>query len=517
MYSKLLKHLKPLSAEEDINFKDHFISTKYTNRILTDESDIIFGTKGSGKTALSITITKFNKNKFLTSSIFNLSTLSFHRLLDNLNKLKKNVNEDINIVSRIAWKNALLNQSILAFSKWTANKELVKKIYKVFNEDGFIKNNEDILNSDSKVNSIIDYIFKKFENFSFKNSNEDFTATHQSDIINKFPLNEKTYEILNEIINEVTKTKKKVLISVDGLDSIAEHSFESRNVIFTGLIDAIHQLRIDTRINKAFIFKAFLPQELTVDAKVRIWDSDKHLNNTHYINWDKPSLQSFIKQRFKLESKTGKDDFDDLWLEFMPEKIINPVYNVEENSFDYILRHTLYRPRQLQNHIFIIMQRWIEQTGGKNKIQPSFIPKIINTNNVLLAEQVAAQQLSKIYPNIVSFLKSWNKSSTTIRAIDFRDRISRFCNSNFEIVNKYFNEFYFFGIFGIEVDNLKPDYLSKTKKFHFSFVNDRIISSIHSFVEDDDLIAFSPMFRKFCGLKRKNGYIIDPVNYDDDA
>ena len=82
-------------------------------------------------------------------------------------------------------------------------------------------------------------------------------------------------------------------------------------------------------------------RKLTIDAKIKIWDSDKHLHNTHYINWDKEALKEFIKQRFKIRSKLNNGSFEEVWLEFMPEKIINPVYNVEEESFDYILRHTL--------------------------------------------------------------------------------------------------------------------------------------------------------------------------------
>lgn len=517
MYNELAKHLKPLSAEEDSNFRDHFISTKYSNRILTDESDIIFGTKGSGKTALSITLTDFHKDIFLTTLVFNLNTLSFHRLLNNLNKLKDNVNEDINIVSRIAWKNALLNQSILAASKCIDDADLKHKIVSILNEDGFIKNDEDILDSDAKVTSVLENLFNQIKDALFTHSPISTLASQQANVINKFPLNQKTSDILDELISTIKSTGKKILVSVDGLDSIADHSFESRNVIFTGLIDAIYHLRINKKLNEAFIFKAFLPQELTIDAKIKIWDSDKHLHNTHYINWDKSALKEFIKRRFVLKSKLTNGSFQEAWLEFMPEKIINPVYNVEEYSFDYILRHTLYRPRQLQNHIYVILQRWIETTGGHTKIQPSFIPKIISENNVILAEQVAGQQLSKIYPNFIQFLKSWNKSSTSVNAGVFRDRISRYFGSDYKIVNQLFDEFYIFGIFGIAIDDERPDFLKKSKKFHYSYVNDRIISSIHDTVNESDLIAFAPMFRKYCGLKRKNGYLLDPVNYDDYA
>lgn len=515
MYKDLALHFKPLSAEEDRNFGDHFVSTKYSHRISTAESDIIFGTKGSGKTALSITLSEFHKPEFLNTLIFDLDTLSFNRLLNNLTKLKDNVNEDISTVSRIAWKNALLNQSLLATIEKIEDDILKDKIINILNHDGFIRNGKDILDSDEKINSVLENLFTKIKNAVFQNDPINSLTAAQSNTINKFPLNPDTSEVLNQLIDFIIDKNKKVLICVDGLDSISDHSFDSRNAIFTGLIDAIYHLRLDERISKAFIFKAFLPQELTIDAKIKIWDSDKHLHNTHYINWDSASLKEFISQRFKLKSKTGKDSFEDIWEEFMPEKIKNPVYNVEENAFEYILRHTLYRPRQLQNHIYIIIQRWIEQTGGESKIHPNFIPKTISENNVILAEQVAGQQLTKIYPNLIPFLKSWNKSSTSIEVGSFKERLGKYFKDDFDTINKLFDEFYIFGLFGIAIDDSVPDYIKKSKKFHFSFVNDRLITSIHDTVDDNDIIAFAPIFRKFCGLKRNNGFLIEPVNYDD--
>ena len=81
------------------------------------------------------------------------------------------------------------------------------------------------------------------------------------------------------------------------------------------------------------------------------------------------------------------------------------------------------------------------------------------------------------------------------------------------ILNNFWTKI--FGIFGIALDKKNHDFRTKTKDFHFSFVNDSIVTSIYSTVEDDDLIAFSPMFREYCGLQRQNKYIISPVKQNE--
>ena len=253
MYTKILNHLRDLSAEEDSNFSRHFISTRYNKRILSDHSDIIFGTKGTGKTALSIALTEFDKDNFLNTYILDLNTLSFQRLLNNLKELEEMINEDINIISRIAWKNTLLNAAILSLSEKLNNDEDLKfKIISILNEDGFIQNSSDRKDSDEKVNSILENLFSKITNAIFVKKGISNLSSSQVNAINKFPLNEKTSKILNTIIEKVFSTGKKILVTIDGLDSISDHSFESRNVIFTGLIDAIYHLRIDKNIKKAF-------------------------------------------------------------------------------------------------------------------------------------------------------------------------------------------------------------------------------------------------------------------------
>ncbi|HAK79815.1 MAG TPA: hypothetical protein DCM71_23630, partial [Runella sp.] len=224
----------------------------------------------------------------------------------------------------------------------------------------------------------------------------------------------------------------------------------------------------------------------------------------------------FIEKRFAPFSRKKYSKFVDVWTEFMPEKIINPVHGVDEFTFDYILRHTLYRPRQILNHIYNIIKQWDESNTTNDKIHPNFIPKVVAKNNIIMATKVA-EQLLVIYPNIISFLKSWQGSPTIIEARKCKEKIGKyFLNdhsvTDFSKIDKIFDELFDFGLFGIAVTNqTMPN--NKRIEFKFAFVGDNINYLVHNFTGDNDLIAFSPMFREYCGCQASE-YLIVPISLD---
>ena len=513
MYSSIISNFKTLSTEEDNNFVNHLIQTKYLKRLTNSESDIVFGSKGSGKTALNTALAKFNKETYLNTYILNLNSLSFNRLLNNIQELEYIIKEDKFKISRIAWKNTLLNAALFSLSEINDDLEKKNAIINVLNEDGFIKGDKDLKKSDEKVNIFLE----KINNFLDKSpfSEESLSSFYSSEInssIEEFPLNKNTRNLLNSLCKDVYSKNKKILVCIDGLDSIADHSYNSRNVIFTGLIDAIYHLRLDKSISNAFIFKGFFPQELTIDIDMKIWDSDKHINNTHFISWNKKSLKDFVLKRLFRYSSNNSNKFDDVWKTLFPEKIQNNSYNVEENTFDYLIRHTLYRPRQLQQHIYEIFKNWIEAENSE-MIHPNFIPKIVSLTNKTLSRKIA-EQLSFIYPNIIVFLKSFNNESTVITFKDFKTRISKKLLNSYDTdkdINTIVDELYLFGIFGIEKDKNGPNFKNKTKEFYFSFVNTNDNHSISQTINEESIIGISPMLREFCNMKKDNKYIIKPI------
>ena len=506
-------NLGTLSAEEDKDFSQHFVETKYLRRITSNESDIVYGAKGVGKTALRRALTEFNTDNYLNSVTIDLGNISFEAVHHRLSALTSLSYTEITTLARSTWLNIIVSYGLLTFSETLPGGGLRKKILRVLEEDGFLRKSDSENNTDSylQILNTIENIFQKIVSIPLqKETSLIGISTEQQHIVSQFPVNENMSEIINESIEVIKNTRKKVLVCLDGFDSIVDHSKESRKTILAGLIDAIFKIRLNPKISEAFCFKAFLPHELTADAKATAWDSDKHANNIHYLSWTEEDFKNFLERRLSYYSKKRSTKFVDIWNEFMPEKVLNHVHGVEENTFDYILRHTLYRPRQVLSHVQTIFKLWSEQTLGPDKVPPSFIPQAVARNNILMADKVA-DQLSLIYPNIVSFLKSWQGSPMIIEALKFREKIRRiFKDLEFSEVDKIFDDLFDFGIFGV-YSKLPRDNKTKRLKYRFSFVGDDISTHIHNSIEDSDLLAFSPMFREYCGCSVTHDGIIYPI------
>lgn len=517
--NKHIEAFKSLNAEEDDNFSDNFVSTKYLSRILTKDSDIIYGTKGSGKSGLRLALSILNKDDYFITSTFDLTSLSFSAFYAKTAEINKMLIQEEHLISSAIWKNTIL-QFGLHSCIGKVSTRLSDKIQNLLFEFGFLRENKIELSNGAnfKVMNQFERFFRLIAKFdkdeSIKIGDTAFHLNAELDgLIDRFPIDRSFDIILNEVISDIEKENKTILICIDGLDKIVNHTFESRKAIFNGLIDAVYFFRFNSKLRKLFSIKAFLPQELTLETNNDIWDSDKHKHNTHYINWNSEDLGNFVFKRLQNSSRNKSfSKFDEAWQYLFPGTITNNTYGVDEDSFSYILRHTLHRPRQLQDHIFEILRDWHEKTGGTEKLPSSFIVKKVGETNRSLSADVV-KHLSYNYPNILSFLLSWDNSDTTVKIHELKDRIGKYLLNDYEDktieINRVLDELYLFGIFGIDCKE-EVQFKSKSKCFNFSFAGDVNLNLIHHSVKDNDIVGFSPMFREYCGLKKVNQYIISP-------
>lgn len=319
-------------------------------------------------------------------------------------------------------------------------------------------------------------------------------TSRQRQVANTFPSSPEAEALLVQCSQRCEGT---VLICVDGFDSIVDHTAESRKAIFAGLIDAIQKSSRDPLLAKTFCFKAFLPQELADDAHASLWDSDKHLLHTHYLRWVESDFQAFLKRRLLPYSRTKSGHFADVWHECMPEKIRNDTHKIDELSFNYILRHTLYRPRQVLTHIQKILDKW-DEVSEAVRVDPTFIPQVVAATNYDLARSVV-NQLEIKHPGLGIFMQSWNGLDSTMPVGEFKERVRRlFGLQSPQEVGPIFDDFFNFGIFGIAPRSQVSKQAQRTA-FKFGFVGDRMLRNVHATVEASDFLAIGPMFHEYCG------------------
>lgn len=501
------RFLGDLNAATDRDFGNHFFESPDLKRILTTDSDIIYGSKGVGKTALRRALAELKSSYYFTTKNIDLDHISFRAVHVALAKLKDTTQTEIDTLARNTWRNVLAMYCLEAVAETLPDSNRLKKrIEDLLRQEGF---------EGRDSNSNLMGQIERFLIMIARAGVEDEAPTplglskKQRNIVNTFPSNPEVETVLRECSTLIEQSGKYVLLCLDGFDSIVDHTSESRRAIFAGLIDAIHRSSSDPLLTKGFCFKAFLPQELTEEAQSVVWDADKFILHTHYLRWKEADFQSFLKKRLMTYSKSRSSNFLDVWHEFMPDKVRNDSHGTEETSFSYILRHTLYRPRQLLTHLQMIFDKW-DEGSVSFRVDPSFIPSVVAATNYDLAKYVASQ-LEIRHPGLTSFLQSWNGMPITVTVGDFQERLLKILRYLQPTeVNSVLDDLFNFGIFGIATQQATQG--SQQTTFRFGFVGDRLARNINTAVDQNTLLAFSPMFREFCGCTPSEFGIVVPVD-----
>jgi len=420
-----------------------------------------------------------------------------------LSKLKNTTDTEIPTLARNTWRNVLAIYCLeVVAEQLSGSAKLRILIDSLIKKEGFKG-----IDSHHRLIFQIENFLQRISDFGLEDKSPTPLGLNREQIgvLNIFPSNPALTPLLEEASKKVVESGKFALICIDGFDSIVDHTVEARKAIFAGLIDAIHKLSRDKIFSKAFCFKVFLPQELTDGAHAIVWDADKHIMNTRYLKWSVPEFQRFLLRRLHVYSKSKSVRFFDVWHEYMPEKVKNEVHGIEENSFNYILRHTLFRPRQILTHLQKIVDTWDEKSiSFRFRVDPTFIPQIVANTNYALSATVI-NQLEIKYQGLTTFMQSLNGSKDTMSVGLFQDRIKRiFSLETQQEIHNYFNDFFNFGIFGVIVNT--PDLVysaalrrTQQTQFRFGYVGDKIERGIHANLKETDIIAISPMFHEYCG------------------
>jgi hypothetical protein len=490
------RYLGDLDAATDDHLMEYFVESDDLARLLNGDSDIIYGAKGAGKTALRRALSERNRSSFFAVRSVDLDNISFAQVHDALSKLRHTTATEVPTLASNIWRNVLAMYYLEAIADEPEIEKhggLKQRILDALTAEGFL-----MPDSNSRILGAIERILVRIAEAGLKHPGPTplGLSAQQRQVANRFPASPEIAELLKATSKIVALSGNPVLICVDGFDSIVDHSPESRKAIFAGLIDAIQKGSRDPMLAKSVAFKAFLPKELTDGAHALVWDSDKHILNIHQLTWTERALEEFARKRLSRVTKAKSLKFSDIWHEVMPEKIRNETHKLDEASFAYILRHTLYRPRQLLTHLQRLLDKWDER-GGHTRLDPSFIPQVVGDTNRMLAESMVSQ-LGIRYPHFLGFIRSWRGVASILTLAEFRARLARLMNlGSEEEVSEVGLALFRFGIFGVGArDQVLRG--GQTARFRYAFVGD-LHDDVYKQADGEDLVALSPMFFEYCG------------------
>jgi len=285
--------------------------------------------------------------------------------------------------------------------------------------------------------------------------------------------------------------------------------------LFYALIDAVYDITLDPKLSAHVSIKALIPHDRWLIQKPR--DRDKWRGIHQSIVWRYANLKEFVRKRLALHPNIhSTTDFTVAWTQYFPEKIWNHCYKVNEDGFDYILRHTQYRPRQLQFHLIKLCKHFKDR-----EISPLEIADVIASS---CKERVVdfIEEFRIDHPQMDKFLRRFHGCANVLTYEAFCTRVGdilRQLGVAVDIPEKI-EKLYHIGFVGRVC--VMTDFAYEAKKHATYFPPSRVDGKRYKCefyyeegapeefrnLDKADTVCIHPMFHDYCGLEPNERYLI---------
>jgi hypothetical protein len=372
------------NPDEKEHLHENFIKTLDYENILEPSCLFISGRKGDGKTAIALKLTDekdkkgdllykysiiLRKYDFYRSLIFDYREYSLISVVDPTSPIKEKI--DIEKYFEKLWEYVIYV---------SAMKAVVEK------------------NSDETLKRIRDFLFGKGFLAEIDNFVDLFSGIFLEDVDkvkrgvdNKYPtatalnqqaidrLREESFISALESLRSHLDRENKVLVIIDTLEKYYAKEEEFRKAV-QGMMEAVYEIKLNDK-NKWIDIKCFIPDELYEDFAE--WNFNKAFDATVFLSWKYTELLHFISRRYmayieknydsltaiKYKAKWeqvdthNRDSLRRFWNEFFPIDVEDR-FRANEDCFNYILRHSQNKPRQIIHLVNQIIN--IAESRGNN-------------------------------------------------------------------------------------------------------------------------------------------------------
>jgi hypothetical protein len=505
------RYLGSISAEHDNRFAQHFVESPEFAMLLQDGCMIVTGAKGSGKTAVMRALGDIYAARYAQVHAVKLDGLRFGPLFAALQKLHEASNQGLVAIARSAWQNVI---AIYVLEGLLDSRHLETRqrtdVRKYLRETGHLGTP-----ATDKFAGHLERIWRLIAKWSREHERSETApllglTPRQQGIVSAFPSDEKLDGLLKSSLDGMRKSGKRFLLCFDGLDSVVEYSIDSRDYIFAGLIDAVYKSATHPLLIDCLSLKVLIPKELAHGARRRLRDLDKQEQYFQAIHWNESNLAEFLRRRMEEHTRVKNRPFAEVWREYFPDRVRNDAHGVDEDTYHYLLRHTLYRPRQLLLHAQSILNAWDARTpAAPFKVDPTFIPRVVGETNYRLAEYFV-NELVLDFPNLEAFLKSFRGLPSVMPWSEIPDRLQRYLRVEPHNVEEAFMDLYNYGLFGLLGSTVTGDGRRGQNSFRFAFMTPNVERHVVGTLTDRSLVALAPMFVEYCGCKVSPVGVVQP-------
>ena len=352
-------------AEKDSDMLDKaFIETPYIKDALLDEKRLIVGRKGVGKSAIVEHLKRTNGDNCLVFRPRDLRFTEFQSFYELSLKYK---DLDSSSLLQYVWEIIILGMVMgnVTSDKYNLSPE-AKTMRAFYSQYG--NGEEDF------IGRVLTYIEKSLRNAPAGVKIISDILSHSrkgKDIDTSF---KKAKEALK---NYLSKREERLLVLIDNIDE----RWVSENAISTSIIKALVQMTRELspyEFSPNLIIKCFIPMDMAEEA-LQTRHEDKTYPEVCEIKWTRDTLLQLIGARIAISCnlRRGKDfitNYQYCWERIFSKSGYNLLGKFEE-SFDYILRHTLYRPRDIIRYCDHLVKETLKQDENSDLVPFNLIQK----------------------------------------------------------------------------------------------------------------------------------------------
>ncbi len=514
----------PVDARiDDPHFLRKYVEEHNFKKLVDKRYSIIVGEKGSGKTALIKGLTLKHKNQFTHIVTIGFDQVSFSAVFENLTSVADTCNLSALSLVYNYWKYSLVVEAMkkLIGSRKTQFSQAERRVF------NFLVRNKHI--DDDLFSRLLRLCQRMWEHIAKLTSPELQSAKKNKypgqvppDLVThvkNFPLMEKEYLDAEKAFVDYIKEKDlKFLIALDGLDIIklkTKKDLRQVTLIFEGLIAATYSISTSPLFSDVVVLKSLIPNDIYLMLDLR--DLDKYEEKYARIRWGYKSLQEFLRRRIIHGLDYDRDiPFRKAWEEIMPIHVENEHIGLRENSYEYILRHTLYRPRHFQ-----VILTMLSETYGDRLMRDYMVNEVVEESTKKLVIYLISEQ-SMARPRLGEFLHHFRGKPNIMPYGIFRKTVAGILNTMriYTSVEDKIDALYNIGFIGHkrplaikhEHYGLFYRYRPPVKSgidpyicdFHHNLPN---LNFTHG-ISDEDEICIHPMFYDFCNIRPSQEFII---------
>jgi hypothetical protein len=241
------------------------------------------------------------------------------------------------------------------------------------------------------------------------------------------------------------------------------------------------------------------------------------------IEWNPRELRDYVNQRIAHALQLSAEDTPNAWNKLFPFHVSNrTVRDVKEDSLLYIIRHTLWKPRELQIYLSALFKRLDERLdNARTAADEEMIWHVVRTQAEEIIRQEFLEEFGSEYPELPAVVKRLQtlKLKSVMPYSELCDRLGAVklaeeMLSPADAVKRLFQ----MGVLGIREavpherrEVTDPSVTQNREEVVYRYAYNCAIADPFSQTSE---VAFHPMFFEYLEIKHDAPFVVNQLNWD---